>query len=145
MAEKLDFMSIFDYDPNFQSLMTRMLENAMEHSAVHDHAVCQEQSTESTIANLGIHTVFSRVFTLGSPVPDSISCRQFDTANTRMYPILKVPIPGRVGGVLVSAPDLAISDTRRNGRPLPDLLFVVDGTVGLSDGVFSDTRFQYRG
>jgi PAS domain S-box-containing protein len=32
MAEKLDFMSIFDYDPNFQNLMTRMLENAIEHS-----------------------------------------------------------------------------------------------------------------
>jgi len=32
MAEKLDIMSIFDYDPNFQNLMKRMLENAMEHS-----------------------------------------------------------------------------------------------------------------
>jgi PAS domain S-box-containing protein len=32
MAEKLDLMSIFDYDPNFQNLMKRMLENAMEHS-----------------------------------------------------------------------------------------------------------------
>ena len=32
MAEKLDIMSIFDYDPQFQSLMKRMLENAMEHS-----------------------------------------------------------------------------------------------------------------
>jgi PAS domain S-box-containing protein len=32
MAEKLDIMSIFDYDPNFQSLMTRMLENAIVHS-----------------------------------------------------------------------------------------------------------------
>ena len=32
MAEKLDFMSIFDYDPNFQNLMTRMLENSIEHS-----------------------------------------------------------------------------------------------------------------
>jgi PAS domain S-box-containing protein len=32
MAEKLDIMSIFDYDANFQNLMKRMLENAMEHS-----------------------------------------------------------------------------------------------------------------
>ena len=32
MAEKLDFVRIFDYDPNFQSLMIRMLENAIEHS-----------------------------------------------------------------------------------------------------------------
>jgi PAS domain S-box-containing protein len=32
MAEKFDLMSIFDYDPNFQNLMKRMLENAMEHS-----------------------------------------------------------------------------------------------------------------
>jgi len=32
MGEKLDIMSIFDYDPNFQNLMKRMLENAMEHS-----------------------------------------------------------------------------------------------------------------
>jgi len=32
MGERLDIMSIFDYDPNFQNLMKRMLENAMEHS-----------------------------------------------------------------------------------------------------------------
>jgi PAS domain S-box-containing protein len=32
MAGKLDIMSIFDYDANFQNLMKRMLENAMEHS-----------------------------------------------------------------------------------------------------------------
>ena len=32
MAEKLDIMSIFDYDANFQNLMKRILENAMEHS-----------------------------------------------------------------------------------------------------------------
>ena len=32
MAEKLDIMSIFDYDSQFQSLMKSMLENAMEHS-----------------------------------------------------------------------------------------------------------------
>jgi PAS domain S-box-containing protein len=32
MAEKLDITSIFDYDANFQNLMKRMLENAMEHS-----------------------------------------------------------------------------------------------------------------
>ena len=32
MAEKLDIMRIFDYDPNFQNLMKRMLENAMVHS-----------------------------------------------------------------------------------------------------------------
>jgi len=32
MDEKLDIMSIFDHDQNFQNLMKRMLENAMEHS-----------------------------------------------------------------------------------------------------------------
>lgn len=32
MAEELDIMSIFDYDANFQNLMKRILENAMEHS-----------------------------------------------------------------------------------------------------------------
>ena len=32
MAEKLDIMSIFDYDSSFKHLMKRMLENAMEHS-----------------------------------------------------------------------------------------------------------------
>jgi PAS domain S-box-containing protein len=32
MAEKLDLMRLFDYDPNFQNLMKRLLENAMEHS-----------------------------------------------------------------------------------------------------------------
>jgi len=32
MAEKLDIMSIFDYDPNFQDLMKRMFQNAIEHS-----------------------------------------------------------------------------------------------------------------
>ena len=32
MAEKFDLMSIFEYDPNFQNFMKRMLENAMEHS-----------------------------------------------------------------------------------------------------------------
>ena len=32
MEEKLDIMNIFDYDANFQNLMKRMLENAMEHS-----------------------------------------------------------------------------------------------------------------
>jgi PAS domain S-box-containing protein len=32
MANTLDLMSIFDHDPHFQSLMKRLLENAMEHS-----------------------------------------------------------------------------------------------------------------
>ncbi|MEJ2232051.1 MAG: PAS domain-containing protein [Nitrospirales bacterium] len=32
MAEKLDIISIFDYDANFQNLMKRILDNAMEHS-----------------------------------------------------------------------------------------------------------------
>ena len=32
MAEKLDIMSLFDYDPNFQDLMKRMFQNAIEHS-----------------------------------------------------------------------------------------------------------------
>ncbi len=32
MAKKSDIMSIFDYDPSFQNLMKRLLENAMEHS-----------------------------------------------------------------------------------------------------------------
>jgi PAS domain S-box-containing protein len=32
MAEKLDIMRLFDFDPHFQNLMKRMLENAMEHS-----------------------------------------------------------------------------------------------------------------
>ena len=32
MENTIDLMNIFDYDPQFQSLMKRMLENAMEHS-----------------------------------------------------------------------------------------------------------------
>ena len=32
MAKKTDIMNIFDYDPSFQDLMKRLLENAMEHS-----------------------------------------------------------------------------------------------------------------
>jgi len=32
MAKKSDIMNIFDYDPSFQDLMKRLLENAMEHS-----------------------------------------------------------------------------------------------------------------
>ena len=32
MKNAIDFLSIFDHDPQFQNLMKRMLENAMEHS-----------------------------------------------------------------------------------------------------------------
>ena len=32
MENTIDFMSIFDHDPQFQNLMKRMLENAMAHS-----------------------------------------------------------------------------------------------------------------
>jgi PAS domain-containing protein len=32
MENTIDLMSIFDHDSQFQSLMKRMLENAMEHS-----------------------------------------------------------------------------------------------------------------